>query len=159
MKVIFTCHPKKTLGWVFYEAVSKEQSLNVQSVQTLSWFLFFPKLQQEVVFVFLSTNFVLFLLLQPKPIDVQVITHHMQRYAVWFGGSMLASTVSIKTMFSAPLMTRNRPFFMSIFWHQQIKEKRNLWMKENWSEINKQAPVFQFFFSNFFSQFFIDWTQ
>lgn len=32
--------------------------------------------------------------LQPKPIDVQVITHHMQRYAVWFGGSMLASTVS-----------------------------------------------------------------
>lgn len=33
---------------------------------------------------------------QPKPIDVQVISHHMQRYAVWFGGSMLASTVSIK---------------------------------------------------------------
>lgn len=30
---------------------------------------------------------------QPKPIDVQVISHHMQRYAVWFGGSMLASTV------------------------------------------------------------------
>ncbi|CAJ0923128.1 unnamed protein product [Ranitomeya imitator] len=30
--------------------------------------------------------------LVPKPIDVQVITHHMQRYAVWFGGSMLAST-------------------------------------------------------------------
>lgn len=29
----------------------------------------------------------------PKPIDVQVISHHMQRYAVWFGGSMLASTV------------------------------------------------------------------
>lgn len=28
----------------------------------------------------------------PKPIDVQVITHQMQRYAVWFGGSMLAST-------------------------------------------------------------------
>lgn len=32
---------------------------------------------------------------QPKPIDVHVVTHHMQRYAVWFGGSMLASTVSI----------------------------------------------------------------
>ena len=31
---------------------------------------------------------------QPKPIEVQVITHHMQRYAVWFGGSMLASAVS-----------------------------------------------------------------
>lgn len=34
---------------------------------------------------------------QPKPIDVQVVTHHMQRYAVWFGGSMLASTVRIRT--------------------------------------------------------------
>lgn len=30
--------------------------------------------------------------IKPKPIDVQVITHPMQRYAVWFGGSMLAST-------------------------------------------------------------------
>eukprot|EP01136_Pigoraptor_vietnamica_P032282 Opistho-1_new@93961 len=29
---------------------------------------------------------------KPKPIDVAVITHNMQRYAVWFGGSMLAST-------------------------------------------------------------------
>lgn len=31
---------------------------------------------------------------QPKPIDVNVIAHKMQRYAVWFGGSMLASTVN-----------------------------------------------------------------
>nr|XP_025147688.1 actin-related protein 3B isoform X3 [Bubalus bubalis] len=31
-------------------------------------------------------------LYKPKPVEVQVITHHMQRYAVWFGGSMLAST-------------------------------------------------------------------
>lgn len=38
--------------------------------------------------------------LQPKPIDVQVITHHMQRYAVWFGGSMLASTVSFAVKLS-----------------------------------------------------------
>lgn len=30
--------------------------------------------------------------LKSTPIDVQVITHNMQRYAVWFGGSMLAST-------------------------------------------------------------------
>ena len=33
--------------------------------------------------------------LQPKPIDVSVITHHMQQYAVRFGGSILASTVRI----------------------------------------------------------------
>ncbi|KAM7369526.1 hypothetical protein PAMP_010844 [Pampus punctatissimus] len=31
-------------------------------------------------------------LYKPKPMEVQVVTHHMQRYAVWFGGSMLAST-------------------------------------------------------------------
>ena len=29
----------------------------------------------------------------PQPIDVNVISHAMQRYAVWFGGSMLASSV------------------------------------------------------------------
>lgn len=30
--------------------------------------------------------------LKPTPIDVNVVSHSMQRYAVWFGGSMLAST-------------------------------------------------------------------
>ncbi len=31
----------------------------------------------------------------PPAIEVNVISHPMQRYAVWFGGSMLASTVSL----------------------------------------------------------------
>ena len=31
--------------------------------------------------------------IKTKPMEVKVVTHHMQRYAVWFGGSMLASTV------------------------------------------------------------------
>lgn len=30
--------------------------------------------------------------MKATPIDVNVVSHHMQRYAVWFGGSMLAST-------------------------------------------------------------------
>merc|ERR1711982_216059 len=30
--------------------------------------------------------------IKAKALEVNVITHHMQRYAVWFGGSMLAST-------------------------------------------------------------------
>ncbi|XP_076822778.1 actin-related protein 3-like [Clavelina lepadiformis] len=30
--------------------------------------------------------------IKPKPMEVQVVSHSMQRYAVWFGGSMLAST-------------------------------------------------------------------
>lgn len=32
-------------------------------------------------------------LFQPKPIDVRVISHHVQRYAVWLGGSLLGSIV------------------------------------------------------------------
>jgi len=30
--------------------------------------------------------------IQAKAVEVKVISHHMQRFAVWFGGSMLAST-------------------------------------------------------------------
>jgi actin-related protein 3 len=30
--------------------------------------------------------------LKASAIDVNVISHHMQRFAVWFGGSMLAAT-------------------------------------------------------------------
>lgn len=30
--------------------------------------------------------------IKPTPVAVKVISHHMQRYAVWFGGSMLSST-------------------------------------------------------------------
>ena len=30
--------------------------------------------------------------LKPAPVEVNVISHHMQRFAVWFGGSMLSST-------------------------------------------------------------------
>ena len=45
------------------------------------------RLSELIIFMFYGPFF------QPKPIDVQVISHHMQRYAVWFGGSMLASTV------------------------------------------------------------------
>eukprot|EP00043_Microstomoeca_roanoka_P001376 m.32336 g.32336 ORF g.32336 m.32336 type:complete len:412 (-) comp10780_c0_seq1:693-1928(-) len=30
--------------------------------------------------------------LKPQPVEVKVVSHAMQRYAVWFGGSMLAST-------------------------------------------------------------------
>ena len=35
----------------------------------------------------------------PPAIDVNVVSHPMQRYAVWFGGSMLASTVSSIELF------------------------------------------------------------
>merc|ERR1711916_314616 len=36
--------------------------------------------------------------IKSKPIDVTVISHSMQRYAVWFGGSMLASTPEFFTV-------------------------------------------------------------
>ena len=34
---------------------------------------------------------------KPQPIEVNVVTHDMQRYAVWFGGAMLANTVRTTT--------------------------------------------------------------
>ncbi len=33
----------------------------------------------------------------PLAIEVNVISHAMQRYAVWFGGSMLSATVCVIT--------------------------------------------------------------
>lgn len=35
--------------------------------------------------------------LKSTPIDVNVISHKKQRYAVWFGGSLLASTPQFTT--------------------------------------------------------------
>ncbi|GMR53093.1 hypothetical protein PMAYCL1PPCAC_23288, partial [Pristionchus mayeri] len=57
--------------------------------------------------------------LKPKPIDVQVISHKMQRYAVWFGGSMLASTAEFyqvahskaEYMERGPSICRHNPVF------------------------------------------------
>ena len=31
-------------------------------------------------------------MLKAQEVEVNVLTHHMQRYAVWFGGSVLASS-------------------------------------------------------------------
>ena len=38
--------------------------------------------------------------LKPQPVEVNVISHHMQRFAVWFGGSMLASTPEFQMTYS-----------------------------------------------------------
>jgi actin-related protein 3 len=60
--------------------------------------------------------------LKPKPVDVQVITHKMQRYAVWFGGSMLGSTAEFYQvahskadyMEKGPAICRHNPVFGAI---------------------------------------------
>lgn len=61
--------------------------------------------------------------LEPKPIDVQVLSHHMQRYAVWFGGSMLASTPEFYSTYChtkaqydewGPSICRHNPVFGTI---------------------------------------------
>lgn len=57
--------------------------------------------------------------LQPQPIEVKVISHHMQRFAVWFGGSMLASTPEFYTVChtkaqydeKGPAIARHNPVF------------------------------------------------
>jgi len=57
--------------------------------------------------------------LKSTPVDVNVISHHMQRYAVWFGGSMLASTPEFYNVFHTkakydefgPSIARHNPVF------------------------------------------------
>lgn len=63
--------------------ISENLSEGRIKVRNIHFFLMNYNLNTQCFYVFL----------QPKPIDVSVISHHMQRYAVWFGGSMLASTV------------------------------------------------------------------
>lgn len=60
--------------------------------------------------------------LKSTPVDVNVITHHMQRYAVWFGGSMLACTPEFykvchtKAQYDevGPSIARHNPVFGAI---------------------------------------------
>jgi len=57
-----------------------------------------------------------------KPIDVHVVTHPFQRFAVWFGGSMLASQPEFLGFFhtkaqyqeEGPRIARSNPVFNSV---------------------------------------------
>ena len=81
---------------LIYISLSKySQPLFSHNKMILSHLLGRPKPLRLQLDLYLLVNLMMRFFLQPKPIDVQVITHHMQRYAVWFGGSMLASTVRI----------------------------------------------------------------
>ena len=72
-------------GYLFFLEHAKKLHVNSQISSNALWVKY---LWESDLFIYLFISF------QPKPIETQVITHHMQRYAVWFGGSMLASTVS-----------------------------------------------------------------
>jgi len=60
--------------------------------------------------------------LKPAPVEVNVISHHMQRFAVWFGGSMLASTPEFEKVVHTraqyeeygPSICRHNPVFSAI---------------------------------------------
>jgi len=60
--------------------------------------------------------------IKPTPTDVNVISHHMQRFAVWFGGSMLASTPEFHNVVHTrqqyeeygPSICRHNPVFSAI---------------------------------------------
>jgi actin-related protein len=58
--------------------------------------------------------------MKAKPIEVNVISHKKQRHAVWFGGSLLASTVRNHIFFiMCPLLNQKTSFvsFSFIFFH------------------------------------------
>jgi len=60
--------------------------------------------------------------IKPQPTEVNVISHHMQRFAVWFGGSMLASTPEFGNVVHTrqqyeeygPSVCRHNPVFSTI---------------------------------------------
>ncbi|KAM3180007.1 Actin-related protein 3B [Hymenolepis weldensis] len=60
--------------------------------------------------------------MRPTPIEVNVVSHKMQRYAVWFGGSLLASTPEFYTACHTraqyeeygPSICRHNPTFGSL---------------------------------------------
>ena len=60
--------------------------------------------------------------LKPAPVECNVISHHMQRFAVWFGGSMLASTPEFHNVCHTrqqyeeigPSICRHNPVFSTI---------------------------------------------
>lgn len=100
------CHKCKLTCTAFVKIlIYEKQAWYIHSFKTRSGFY----LQKWLLMCCFSLLF-----LQPKPIDVQVITHHMQRYAVWFGGSMLASTVSL-----AVKLSMFGPFWLC-FWSSHL---------------------------------------
>ena len=60
--------------------------------------------------------------LKSAPVEVNVISHQMQRYAVWFGGSMLASTDEFEKVVHTrqkyeeygPSICRHNPVFSTV---------------------------------------------
>jgi len=60
--------------------------------------------------------------LKAQPLEVKVISHSMQRYAVWFGGSVLASTPDLYNVCHTkyqndeygPAMCRYNPVFVAM---------------------------------------------
>ena len=61
--------------------------------------------------------------IEPRPIEVQVLSHQLQRYAVWFGGSMLATTSEFYSTYChtkaqydewGPSICRHNPAFGTI---------------------------------------------
>jgi hypothetical protein len=76
----------------------------------------------------------------PKPMDVNVLSHAMQRYAVWFGGSMLGTTVSFYFNFSL-----NSIMF--------VTQRKNMTKRDQVLHVTVVFLICKFFF-NFFSGIF-----
>ena len=77
-----------------------------------------PLIWQALTDPFLCSLY-LYLVTQSAPVDVSVVSHPFQRFAVWFGGSMLASSseffrvVTTKAQYEeeGPRVARYSPVF------------------------------------------------
>lgn len=49
---------------------------------------------------------------------MNVVSHPIQRYAVWFGGSVLASTAEFYEVYQLRLYTHTHAIALQIFWER-----------------------------------------
>lgn len=67
--------------------------------------------------VILLIVFLIDVLLQSQRLEVNVVSHPIQKYAVWFGGSVLASTPEFYTVHVIFILMLRHLFFVNVyFW-------------------------------------------
>jgi len=62
---------------------------------------------------------------QAQPIEVNVVSHPIQRYAVWFGGSVLASTAEFYEVFQLVLHRQSHQALHVTFSEREPHNTRN----------------------------------
>uniref|UniRef100_A0A183INK8 Actin-related protein 3 n=1 Tax=Soboliphyme baturini TaxID=241478 RepID=A0A183INK8_9BILA len=88
--------------------------------------------------------------IKPKPVDVRVISHRMQRYAVWFGGSMLGQTpefyevahTKAEYMEKGPSICRHNPVFEAMEAEEMFYEQQEYIETASGNKVSRQSCLY-----------------